>query len=119
MENKRLLGQKQEELAASYLRKKGYYIIETNYRVPQAEIDIVARDQSTIVFVEVKYRKDTKSGHPFEAVTVPKQKKICKAALFYLNQKKIAIENTSIRFDVIGITGDEIEHLENAFDFIE
>lgn len=118
MYNKREIGSEKEMLAAEYLKKKGYFIIEKNYHVRQAELDIIARDESTIVFVEVKYRKNTSSGHPFEAVGIQKQRRICKAALFYMNQKKISPDNTSIRFDVVGIIGDKIEHLKNAFDYI-
>lgn len=118
MDNKRQQGKNYEERAVKYLEDKGYFIIDRNYHVRQAEIDIIARYDSTIVFIEVKYRTNSLSGHPLEAVTVPKQKRICKAALFYMNQNKISIDNTCIRFDVIGILGEEITHLENAFDFI-
>ena len=93
-------------------------IIEKNFQVRQAEIDIIARDGSTIVFIEVKYRSSAGSGHPLEAVTISKQRKICKAALFYMNKNKISPDNTSIRFDVIGILGNDITHIENAFDYV-
>ncbi|MBO5387921.1 MAG: YraN family protein [Lachnospiraceae bacterium] len=116
--NKRKTGTDYEELAVNYLEKKKYFIIERNFQVRQAEIDIIARDDNTIVFIEVKYRTTRGSGHPLEAVTIQKQKRICHAALFYMNRNKISPENTSIRFDVIGILGDEITHIENAFDFI-
>ena len=118
MNNKRQQGKDYEELAVKYLKDKGYFIIERNFQVRQAEIDIIARYESTIVFVEVKYRTNASSGHPLEAVTVSKQKKICKAALFYMNKNKISPDNTPIRFDVIGILGDEITHIENEFDYI-
>ncbi len=118
MGNMRKVGSDKEEIAAEYLENKGYFIIEKNYRVRQAEIDIIARDGGTIVFVEVKYRANSGSGHPLEAVNYNKQRQICKGALFYMNQKKISLDNTSIRFDVIGILGEEITHVENAFDFV-
>lgn len=118
MENKRQIGGKKEDLASDYLKEKGYFIIQKNYRVKQGEIDLVARDGSTIVFVEVKYRKDERSGHPLEAVDERKRRKICHTALFYLNQNKISMDNTSIRFDVVGILGEEITHIENAFEFV-
>ena len=70
------------------------------------------------MFVEVKYRADGRSGDALEAVTVAKIRQISKMALFYLNQKKISTDNTPIRFDVIGINGDSITHIENAFDFV-
>lgn len=117
VKNTRNLGAEYEERAAAYLREQGYFIIERNYRVRQAEIDIVARDGSTIVFAEVKYRANLREGHPLEAVGISKQRKISRAALFYLNQHKISVDNTQIRFDVIGILGDEIVHIRNAFDY--
>ncbi len=117
MMNKRALGEEKEELAIDFLRKKGYFIIESNFRVKQAEIDIVARDGETIVFVEVKFRASTSSGHPLEAVNGQKIKKISRAALAYLSKNKISLDNTAIRFDVIGILGNEITHIENAFYF--
>lgn len=116
--NKRQVGTEKENLAAEYLKKKGYFIIEKNYRVRQGEIDLIARDSMCIVFIEVKYRANGRSGDALEAVTRAKIRQISKMALFYLNQKKISIDNTPIRFDVIGINGDMITHIENAFDFV-
>ena len=116
--NKRQVGTEKENLAAEYLKKKGYFIIEKNYRVRQGEIDLIARDGMCIVFVEVKYRTNGRSGDALEAVTGAKIRQISKTALFYLNQEKISIDNTPIRFDVIGINGDSITHVENAFDFV-
>lgn len=115
--NNRSLGGEKEQMAIDFLREKGYFIIESNFRVRQAEIDIVARDGATIVFVEVKYRSTSKTGHPLEAVDYRKQQKISRAALSYINKNKISIDNTSIRFDVIGILDKEITHIENAFLF--
>ncbi|MBO5426746.1 MAG: YraN family protein [Lachnospiraceae bacterium] len=116
--NNRVTGQDKENIAVNYLKNKGYFIIQTNFRVRQGEIDIVARDGSTIVFVEVKYRSTSRSGNPLEAVNKTKQRKISKAALFYLNKNKISPDNTPIRFDVIGILGEQITHIENAFDYV-
>ena len=116
--NKRRVGAEKETLAVEYLEKKGYFIIEKNYRVRQGEIDLIARDGTCIVFVEVKYRADDRSGDALEAVTRAKIRQISKMALFYLNQEKISIDNTPIRFDVIGINGDTVTHIENAFDFV-
>lgn len=114
----REIGTKYEDMAAQYLQSKGYFIIERNYHIKQAELDIIARSGSTIVFVEVKYRGSSDMGHPLEAVDALKQKRICRAALHYMSRNKISADNTPIRFDVIGILGQEITHVENAFDFI-
>ncbi len=113
----RSIGEEKEKLAIDFLQEKGYFIIESNFRVRQAEIDIVARDGNTIVFIEVKYRSSISKGHPLEAVDYKKQQKISRAALAYINRNKISLDNTSIRFDVIGILGKEITHIENAFYF--
>lgn len=93
-------------------------IIARNFRCHQGEIDIIAKDtDGTTVFVEVKYRKNTKNGLPEEAVTYSKQKKISRVALFYLSYKKLPLTG-SFRFDVISILGDEITWYKNAFNFI-
>ena len=116
--NKRQVGTEKENLAAEYLKKKGYFIIEKNYRVRQGEIALIARDSMCIVFIEVKYRANGRSGDALEAVTRAKIRQISKTALFYLNQKKICIVNTPILFEMSGIKGDSITHVENAFDFV-
>lgn len=115
MNNKRRLGWDKEEIACEYLEEKGYIILNKNYSVKQGEIDIIAKDGDNIVFVEVKYRKDLSSGHPLEAVTKSKQNKITKTSMFYLNEHKINVYNTPIRYDVIGILNKDIIHVVNAF----
>ncbi|MGN0152274.1 MAG: YraN family protein [Wujia sp.] len=118
MKNTRKTGSEKEAVAAVYLQQQGYRILEQNYRVAQAEIDIVAMDRNTLVFVEVKYRSGCAAGHPLEAVGTAKQRKICRAAVSYMNYKKIPVYETEIRFDVIGILGEEITHIQNAFDYV-
>lgn len=118
MENKRKIGNSYEDIAIKYLQDKAYRILDKNFQVKQGEIDIIAYDVNTLVFVEVKYRAASSSGHPLEAVNFSKQKRICKAALFYMNKANISPYNTSIRFDVIGILGNEIIHIKNAFDYV-
>ena len=117
--NTREIGGAYEMIAAEYLKQKGYKIINLNYRVRKAELDIVAKDGSVLVFVEVKYRRSGNAGDSLHAVTVAKQKRICSAALFYMNQFKINAYTTEIRFDVVGIDGDKITHVENAFPYVK
>lgn len=102
-----------EELASEYLKNKKYKILEINYVNAIGEIDIIAQQHSTIVFVEVKYRNSAIFGHPVEVVDMRKQNKIRKAALLYLKQKTLF--DKEVRFDVISILGEEISHIENAF----
>ncbi|MEK9629278.1 MAG: YraN family protein [Nitrospinota bacterium] len=121
MTEKRLkLGREGEEAAVAYLKKKGYRILETNFRSKLGEIDIIAEKDTTVVFIEVKSRLDHQFGHPFNAITPAKQKKIIQVAQTYLVKHRL-VENKA-RFDVIGLTidpqnskGFNIELLENAF----
>jgi putative endonuclease len=118
--NKIKTGKEGECIAADFLNKNGYRICETNFRCPIGEIDIIARDKNTLVFVEVKTRKSEELGYPEEAVGIKKQRKMSQLALWYLQQKKVA--DTDARFDVIAITllpqGEEIKLIKNAFDLI-
>ena len=107
------IGKKHEDEAVNYLKKLNYKIIEQNFKLlPIGEIDIIAKDKKTFVFVEVKYRKTKEFGTPAEFVTKSKQKKVIKTALCYIKQNKIKADT---RFDVVSICGTEIEHIKNAF----
>ena len=111
--NKRRLGTKYEKLAAAYLQKQGYEVVETNYRCFFGEIDLIAKDKSTLVFCEVKYRTNASRGNPLEAVNHRKQQIIFKCAMNYLTFK--CRREVPSRFDVIGFQGDKICHIKNAF----
>ncbi len=113
--NKRRVGKFWERKAADYLRLNGFQILYMNYRTRYSEIDIIAQDREALVFVEVKYRRNADKGDPLEAVDHKKQRRIYNAALCFLRDKRYSIDKTSIRFDVIGILGDEIKHIKNAF----
>lgn len=108
-------GMQGEMIAEEFLKKKGYEILEKNFRCRFGEIDIIALDQETLVFAEVKYRKTEMMGLPEEAVTLHKQRRICQCALFYL-ASHLQPERT-VRFDVIAILGEQITHFEHAFEF--
>ena len=116
MQNKRVIGSNYEKIAGQYLEQQGYQIIEYNFHSRYGEIDIIAKHQGYLVFVEVKYRENDKSGHPLEAVSVSKQRTISKCAFYYLQKHKMQEE--SVRFDVVGILGDKIQVIQNAFDFV-
>lgn len=112
--NKREVGERYEALAADYLRRQGYRIVEKNYRCRSGEIDLIARDREYLVFVEVKYRADSACGSPLEAVDLRKQRKLIRAAQFYLLAHGYGTE-VNCRFDVVAVLGDEITLLRNAF----
>ena len=116
MKNKRTIGSNYEKIAGEYLERQGYQIVEYNFYSRYGEIDIIAKHQGYLVFVEVKYRKNDKSGHPFEAVSVSKQRTISKCAFYYMQKNKL--HDVPVRFDVVAILGEEIQVIQNAFDFI-
>lgn len=108
-----------ESLAVKFLKNKHYKILQTNYSCPLGEIDIVAKDGDTIVFVEVKTRASLKYGYPQEAITPQKMLHIQKSALFYLKQHRL-LQCAPVRFDCVAIltldgTDAEINHIENIF----
>lgn len=111
------LGSWGEQRAAEHLEKLGYKIIARNFRYGHGEIDIVAEDQSTLVFVEVKTQKSEAMGEAFTWVTRKKQRQIGRVALAYLTVNGIA--GRDCRFDVIavakGLDSVEIKHIVNAF----
>lgn len=115
------LGLRGERLAERFLRRKGYHIIATHARDRKlGEIDLIAVDGRTVVFVEVKTRTSHDKGHPAEAVDNTKQRRITKLALRYLKRHDL-LENAA-RFDIIAITWPDvqkspvIEHFERAFE---
>lgn len=112
--NKRATGSRYERIAAGFLQLQGYTITELNYRVRDAEIDIIARDGNVLCFVEVKYRRNLAYGYPAEAVDKHKRLKIAEAARYYVRDKHLY--NTELRFDIVEIAGDKIRILKDAFE---
>lgn len=115
-ENNRVIGRKGEEIATRFLTKQGYEIIDRNYICRLGEIDIICKDKDYLVFVEVKYRKNTNKGFPIEAVGYYKQKRIIKVATYYVKEKHMY--NLNIRFDVVEIVNNRIRVVKNAFNCI-
>jgi putative endonuclease len=112
------LGSEGEDLAVRFLQKKGYRIVARNYKTPVGEIDIIARDGDTIVFIEVKTRTDISFGYPFEAVNKRKRQKLKNLALLYLKRQG---KESPVRFDVLSIFcmdngKKDIEHIKDAFE---
>ena len=119
---KRILGNKGELAAAKFLKASGYKILKRNYVALNGEIDIIAKNESTVVFVEVKSRtlgkESPKEARPASAVTPQKQRGIIKAAKCFLTRQK---QSGRVRFDVIEVFFEEngklskINHLQNTF----
>lgn len=116
VKNKRDLGKQKESLACELLKMNGYQIIERNYSCRLGEIDIIAKDGMYLVFVEVKYRKNTASGFGFDAVDDRKQKKIRNTSLYYLTTQKKSID-IPVRYDVIEIIDRKYRIQKDAFSF--
>ena len=114
----RARGIRGEALAVTYLKKKGYKIIERNYRCQWGEIDLIARDGKTLIFVEIKSRSSSDFGLPQDAVDRFKQEKLIQAAKAYLAEHHVQ-ENIPARFDVVAVrltpSGPEMELIKDAF----
>ena len=113
------LGERGEAIAAAYLRVLKFSIVERNFRCKAGEVDIIAKDGKTLVFVEVKARRSLAFGPPQMAVTPVKQRQISKAALTWLAKHRL--QDAGARFDVIAILlrdheVPQIEHFKDAFD---
>lgn len=115
---KKELGKKGEEMAIQFLKKNGYRILGRNYVCKMGEMDIIAREKDTLVFIEVKTRTSTTFGPPQLAVNPSKQMQLSKVALNFLKEKQL--EDARARFDVVAILlkakGEEIELIKDAFD---
>ncbi len=118
----RSLGQRGEAAAARFLRKKGYVIVARSDHSRLGELDLVAVDRRTVVFVEVKTRRSHEAGHPADAVGEEKQRRLTRLALMYLTTHHLL--DCPARFDVVAVTWMDddrrptIEHFENAFEAV-
>lgn len=112
-------GKEAERAAEVHLVRKGYRILDRNVRYPQGELDIVAEDGETLVFVEVKARRSDVYGGAAYSVTRLKEQKLFQLASLYIGQHRL--EDRPCRFDVILIQGEapmtsSLDHIENAFE---
>jgi len=106
-------GRRGEELACRHLESRGLRLLERNYRCRAGEIDLVMRDASTLVFVEVRFRASDRFGGAAASVGPAKQMRLTAAASHFLQRKSL---NLPCRFDVIAIgAGDRIDWIQDAF----
>jgi len=111
--DRRTTGREGEDLAAAVLKSHGYRILDTNFRSPFGEIDIVAEESGCLVFVEVKRRRGSSFGASLEAIDARKRQHIIRSAQVYLKKNRCA--DRRIRFDVVGIDGETIRVIRHAF----
>ncbi|HBR15214.1 MAG TPA: YraN family protein [Candidatus Omnitrophica bacterium] len=116
---KNILGRKGEDLAVEFLIRRGYRILERNFRTSFGEIDIIAKDRHAICFVEVRTRTSDGHGHPFESISKIKRIKLTRTALSYLQSHDLF--EAATRFDVVAVIPEDqgrykIEVMKNAFE---
>lgn len=115
--NRRQQGQQVEQAAARWLEARGLTLVTSNQHAKGGEIDLIMRDGDDLVFVEVRHRQRMDYGDPLETITAAKQRRIVKAARFYLHAQRLSCP---CRFDVVGATGNlpalEFEWIRAAFD---
>jgi putative endonuclease len=118
MNRRQKIGKSGETAAVRFLKKSGYKILEQNYRTQLGEIDIIARDRQTIVFIEVKTRRSLEYGSPKLAVTSKKKRNISMTALYYLKVNDQS--HADARFDVVTVFASggqiDIDIIKNAFE---
>ncbi len=110
----RAAGALAEQLAAEYLARRGFTILERNFNCKGGELDLVCDDAGTLVFVEVRSRRSADYGTPEETISVTKRRRIVHAARVWLLARNA--DDRACRFDVIAVEHGAIRHLENAFD---
>lgn len=117
MLSKKRAGDHGEDIALQYLSRRGYELVERNYRTRYGEIDLILRQNATLVFVEVKLRRGAGFGDPIEAVTPRKQESIRRLAEQYIAEVQPSFDEA--RFDVVGVLAggktSRIQHIKDAF----
>jgi putative endonuclease len=113
--NNRAIGTEYEGRAFEYLERNGYRILERNFRCKIGEIDLIARNDGYLCFIEVKYRSTSSKGFPSEAITPSKIRKITRTAQYYMLLHKLPTD-TPCRFDAVVILDQELSLIKNAFD---
>lgn len=111
--NKRELGKVYEEKTCQELVKEGYKILERNYYCPLGEIDIIARDEQNIIFLEVKARKSNRYGHPAFAVDYYKQQHIIRTSFWFVKER--GLQGHNFRYDVVCWENEKYSHYKGAF----
>ena len=109
---KRKLGFLGESRAAKFLKKSGYKILRRNFKCPFGEVDIIAQKDDVLCFIEVKTRSSDYFGEPNQAVDKTRRARYIDSARYYFTDREI---DCTVRFDIIEVTKDGVNHIENAF----
>ncbi|MGM0783413.1 YraN family protein [Halomonas faecis] len=113
----RARGSQVEQWAAEWLVARGLVLVARNQHAKGGELDLVMRDGDTLIFVEVRHRTDSRHGHPLETITAAKQRRLIKAARFYLTRNRLSCP---CRFDALAVTGKppelDFEWIQGAFE---
>ena len=115
--SRRAKGAVYEQLAAEFLIRLGFEILDQSWQAGHREIDLIAQKENLVVFVEVKSASTQAFGHPIERVNKTKIRRLCSAAQQYLLAKNI--EGVDLRFDVVTFIGGKLEHFPSAFEYEE
>lgn len=113
--NRQRIGAEQEQQARRYLERAGLRWVASNVRYRNGELDLIMQDGDCWVFVEVRYRRDARFGGAAASVTRQKQQKLLRAAALWLLERNGSFATVNCRFDIIAITGHELEWLPDAF----
>ncbi|WP_265497239.1 YraN family protein [Providencia rustigianii] len=114
-----LTGRHYENQALAYLQQQGLTLIARNVRCRMGEIDLIMRDGTVLVFVEVRFRKNSDYGNALLSVNWHKRRKILATAQYWLAQRQQSFETTPCRFDIYAITGKQFEWVQNVFNLSE
>ncbi|MBX3314868.1 MAG: YraN family protein [Actinobacteria bacterium] len=114
-QRRRRLGASGEDRAAAWYEAHGYVVLDRNWRCREGELDLVCRRGDVLVFSEVKTRSSLAYGHPAEAVTVAKQRKVRQVAMRWLADHRDRAYAPALRFDVVAVLAGEVDVIEGAF----
>lgn len=110
------IGARYEAIARRHLERCGLLFIASNIKFRAGELDLIMQDGDTWVFVEVRYRRNSSFGHAADSITWHKRQRLLSAAARWLSQRGMCIDTANCRFDVLAITGNQLQWLPNAFD---
>ncbi|MEI7063836.1 YraN family protein [Dickeya chrysanthemi] len=113
--NRRITGGRYEQLARRHLERAGLIFVASNVTVRGGELDLIMRDGDILVFIEVRYRRNHDFGGAAASITRQKQRSLLHAAAVWLARQGASLDSTDCRFDVLAITGSQVEWLPNAF----